>query len=89
MGQIIATLNKAKLMLPARPSTRDFQSFDGRQWEAPEGAQNPSAATNSLVTPGKSLPFSEPQCSHLLNGEQMASPMKSSWHNAWHIVGAQ
>lgn len=60
MGQIIATLNKAKLMLPARPSTGDFLSVDGRQREVPDLAENPHAATSSLETTGKSLPFSEP-----------------------------
>lgn len=89
MGQIIATLNKAKLMLPARPSTRDFLSVSGRQREAPESVQIPSAATSSLVTPGKSLPFFEPQGPHLSKGNQTASPVKSGWHSSWHVVGTQ
>lgn len=42
MGQIIATLNKAKLVLPARPSTRDFLSLSGRQQEAPDMFQFPA-----------------------------------------------
>lgn len=90
MGQIIATLNKAKLMLPARPSTGDFLSFDGRQRGAPDGTRNPSAVTTSLVTPGKSLPISEPQFPNLLNkGPNGTKSMKRSWHSALHVVGTR
>lgn len=68
MGQIIATLNKAKLTLPARPGPGDFKLWKEIGRRKPRVMPRIPAPPSSLENSNKSPSLSRPPLSHLSAG---------------------